>query len=109
MPRFAKMSRSSQCATLTRCRKILSSGIRCHQSRDCAMTSQLDGYYTKLARAKSHLAALKTATDELFGTRPERIPADFDAVTGKYVIRARRSLKVPLEWSTIVGDVVHNL
>jgi hypothetical protein len=73
------------------------------------MVDRLAGCYVKLARARAHLDALRAAVVNLFGAEPERIPAVFDAATGNYVIRAQRSIVIPLEWSAIAGDVVHNL
>src|SRR5687767_14840207 len=73
------------------------------------MVDQLAGCYVKLARARTHLDALKTATVDVFGAEPDRIPGELDPVSGRYSFRARREIVVPLEWSGIVGDVVHNL
>jgi hypothetical protein len=73
------------------------------------MADQLDGCFVKLARAGAHLDALRTAIEQFFGPDPEHIPGEFDLGSGHYIFRARRAIAVPLEWSAIIGDVVHNV
>lgn len=73
------------------------------------MVDRLAGCFTKLARAGAHLEALKAAIADLFGSEPDRVWGEFDLAAGEYVFRAQRRLAVPLEWSAMVGDVVHNL
>jgi hypothetical protein len=73
------------------------------------VSDRLSGCYVKLERAGVHLDALKRATTEVFGSEPERIPGDYDRASGQYLFRAQRAIDPPLNWSGIVGDVVHNL
>src|SRR5207248_10787878 len=69
----------------------------------------LDGCYLKLARARTHLDTLTEAINQAIGSEPEQIQGEFDVDQNRYVFRAQRDVDAPLEWSGLVGDVVHNL
>jgi hypothetical protein len=69
----------------------------------------LDGCFLKLDRADYHFAALSTAILATVRAEPDRIPGEFDHATRRFVFRAQRDSSTPLEWSAILGDVVHNL
>ncbi len=74
------------------------------------MSHPLDGCFTKLERAGHHLVSFQQAALQLQGTNPDPILVEFDPERGQDVFRAQGDMSAPpLEWSGIVGDVVHNL
>ena len=73
------------------------------------MAHPLDGVRAKLARADSHLDALKEAVQEVIPSDPDFIPGEFDPKSGHYVFRARHDSRHPMWLGPIVGDFVHNV
>jgi len=69
----------------------------------------LDGCLTKLARAKTHLTALRGMIRSWAGPEPDRLAGEFEPATGDYIFRAVRDVAVPREVPAVIGDVVHNI
>jgi hypothetical protein len=70
----------------------------------------LAGAWEKARRARSHLEALRIATDT--EREQNRVPlrAEPDSSEGYFVLRIAEEPKLPLlQWGVITGDVVHNL
>jgi hypothetical protein len=63
----------------------------------------------KLEWAKRHIDNLKGAIREFEESRPYELVCDKDSQTGENVYRLRVHKCVPVEWSAILGDCVHNL
>src|SRR4051812_48262035 len=73
------------------------------------MQDRLAGFRAKLARARKHLDELQDAAEEYFGADPDILTGIFDAESKTYLFYAQRTISIPLAWSTIAGDVSHNL
>jgi len=67
------------------------------------------GIFVKIERAKKHLYDLEQLIQEFFTSNPYRIEIHDEASTGDRVFKVRTPHSPPLEWSAIVGDIVHNL
>jgi len=63
----------------------------------------------KLEWAKRHINELKRAIREFHESRPYELVHKNDPETGENVYRLRVHKCVPVEWSAILGDCVHNL
>ena len=63
----------------------------------------------KTQRAKEHFRDLLIKANEFSGLNPYGVVIDENPETGERVWRARVSRQIPIEWSMITGDVVHNL
>jgi hypothetical protein len=68
----------------------------------------LIGAKIKIGRAKSHLEELGTKVNEFLGNQSFRVEVSEDD-EGDLVYRIKIGSLVPVEWSAIVGDIVHNL
>jgi hypothetical protein len=73
------------------------------------MADKLAGCFIKLDRAQTHISSLRTEIRDFFGHKPDILPGEADLETGDCVFRAQRTIEIPLRWSAVVGDVVHNL
>jgi hypothetical protein len=69
----------------------------------------LTGVLLKLARANTHLEALKVEVRAYWGREPYRLRPDLDCDAGKYSLYIEIVEPAPVQWSVIVGDFVHNL
>lgn len=67
-----------------------------------------EGPRLKLARANQHIAELRDAAAHFLATQPFALYSTEEA-NGDLVWRVRINRQVPLEWSAIVGDAVHNI
>ena len=68
----------------------------------------LEGPRLKLTRASKHIAELRAAAEAFLAAQPFAIyPAE--EANGDLVWKVRMHRSVPVEWSAIVGDAVHNM
>jgi hypothetical protein len=74
-----------------------------------AASLDLTGVLLKLARAQTHLDALKTEVRAYWHRDPYRLLPNLDCEAGKYSLRIEIREAVPVGWSVIVGDFIHNL
>ncbi len=68
----------------------------------------LFGCRLKLRRANEHLLNLNRAIEGFLERNPYVIVDKFDPETGDYLLWVRVRENTPLEWSTLIGDIVHN-
>lgn len=73
------------------------------------MTHPLDGVYIKLARAETHLQAIREAVQPIVDAEADVILGEFDPESKKYVFRAKRDAQPPDWISPVIGDCVHNM
>jgi hypothetical protein len=77
---------------------------------DLAMNADLlVGTKLKINRAKKHLAELSAEISAYHGRNPYRIISDKESKPGHELYRIEFIEAIPLEWGTMVGDVIHNL
>lgn len=69
---------------------------------------KLEGAKFKIARASKHIAELDEAARAYLVSAPFAVERT-EAPNGDFICRVRIRHHVPPEWSTIVGDAVHNL
>jgi hypothetical protein len=70
---------------------------------------ELDGPKAKYERALEHLSVLDSNCRRFLETKPYSVTADFETDEGGFVVRLNQREAIPLNFSTCVGDVVHNL
>ncbi|MDH4329672.1 MAG: hypothetical protein OEV77_14210 [Nitrospira sp.] len=68
----------------------------------------LEGPRLKLARATKHIAELRAAAEGFLAAQPFAIHP-VEETNGDLVWKLRMNRSVPVEWSAIVGDAVHNM
>ena len=66
----------------------------------------IDGPRAKLARAREHVSALKGEFDSWTGMIEHE--TGFDPERRQLIVRATAVPDLPLRWSTILGDAIHN-
>ncbi len=72
------------------------------------MTHPIDRIELKLARAETHLEAIRQAVEAITVRSPDLIPGEFDRREHRYVFRATRD-SAEGDWlSPLIGDCVHN-
>jgi hypothetical protein len=71
--------------------------------------ARLSGAKLKLERAREHIVTLRSGIDAYFATSPLIIDRSDEPVTGDEIYRVRIKNEVPLAWSAIIGDAIHNL
>jgi hypothetical protein len=69
----------------------------------------LDGFDAKVARAETHLDAIKRALKDIAHADPDLIPGEFVRQGHTYIFRAQRDSLDPTALSPLIGDCVHNL
>jgi hypothetical protein len=69
----------------------------------------LSGVMAKFARADTHLNALRAEIPVFFDRDPYSFAECLDCEAGEYGLRIEIREPIPLMWSVIVGDYVHNL
>jgi hypothetical protein len=70
--------------------------------------ASLEGPRIKLARAGRHIAELSESARQYLAAKPFSIHST-EEQNGDLVWRIRIDQPIPLEWSAIVGDAVHNI
>ncbi|MGH8808338.1 MAG: hypothetical protein ACREX0_10710, partial [Noviherbaspirillum sp.] len=70
--------------------------------------ASVEGPRIKLARASRHIAELGKLASQYLASKPFSIYST-EEQNGDLVWRVRMERPVPLEWSAIVGDAVHNI
>ena len=73
------------------------------------MGNQLDGAFLKLARADTHLEAIKGALESSFRRDPEELTGEADADARRYVFRATHDSPDPTWLSPLIGDFIQNV
>lgn len=73
------------------------------------VSNRAAGIYVKIERAKRHLRDLEALVQDFFASNPYEIVVHDEPHTGDRVFKVRILQEPPLEWSAIVGDLVHNL
>src|SRR2546428_13978633 len=63
----------------------------------------------KIERSKEQISNLKTEMDSFLETKPSVVVREDDPQTGEWVYRFRSNRDVPLRFSVIVGEILHNL
>ena len=72
------------------------------------MPQQIPSYRLKIERAKRHVSELAGEVQLFLATEPYEIFADDDKTAGKRHYKVRIKRDIPNEWSTILGDIIHN-
>ncbi len=73
-------------------------------------TLDLSGAWTKIRRADVHLSTLHERIQSFLDSDPNEVEIQSYSETGEVAIYAEPRREPPvLEWSAIIGDVVHNL
>jgi hypothetical protein len=67
------------------------------------------GVILKVNRAHEHFTALKREIDAWNGRKPYRLVAEVHANGGKHFLRVKLLEPIPVEWSVVVGEAVHDL
>lgn len=73
------------------------------------MTHPLDGVRAKLDRADQHLDELKTGVAAFNASDPYKVAQNFDFPSGIFTLNIVHIEQPPIEWGTIIGDVIANL
>lgn len=73
------------------------------------MDSRIEGARAKVQRAKEQFRDLCARHADFMSLNPYGVVVYQDPETSEQVICARVSRNVPLEWSGLLGDIVHNL
>lgn len=68
----------------------------------------LTGAKLKIKRAKKHFKELETEINNFFANEPFKIVKQ-EARNGDLLYRVIISDQIPVEWSSIIGDIIHNL
>jgi hypothetical protein len=63
----------------------------------------------KLARAKEHIDALEEAINAFFKPYPYALTPKLNPNTGKYLLYINDIKSIPVEWSVVIGDALHNM
>ena len=69
----------------------------------------LAGVRLKIERAKKHINDLEADIRAFRGGNPYRVVTDEHPRTGDITYRLSITKDIPIEWSAIIGDFVHNL
>jgi hypothetical protein len=69
----------------------------------------LEGPKLKVERAKEHFQQLEAEIKTFNAGNPYRIVVEEDSQSGDQLYRVKVNKQPPTRWSTIIGDVVHNL
>ena len=72
------------------------------------MTAALPSYRLKIERAKRHIHELTQAIDAFWSRQPYVVVAQDNLATGKRHFKVSIREEIPSDWSSIVGDAVHN-
>ncbi|MDO8749792.1 MAG: hypothetical protein Q7K03_01415 [Dehalococcoidia bacterium] len=67
------------------------------------------GFWVKVERAEHHLRDLDQAIQGFLKRKPYSMVKEEDLNTGSYIWRCKVSEQPPIEWSAVIGDIVHNL
>lgn len=73
------------------------------------MTDPLLGVRIKINRSKEHLTHLDSAVQTFKARKPYFVTVDFDSQPGYETYRFREREPIPIAWSAILGDCVHNM
>jgi hypothetical protein len=68
----------------------------------------LSGAYIKVRRAESHIQELRSNAAEFLGSSPFLLEKN-EETNGDLTFVLRINRDIPLVWSAIVGDIIHNL
>jgi hypothetical protein len=68
----------------------------------------MDDHRTKLAWARKHLEGLQRAIDRFLTSDPCDAAVERQPGTHSYRVRFYVKSEIPIEWSSMVGDIVHN-
>jgi hypothetical protein len=71
--------------------------------------ASLEGVDAKIARAKRHLAELKSELEDVLNPNAQRFEFEAESGTGKHVYRVYGVPAIDHQWSTAVGDCLFNL
>jgi hypothetical protein len=63
----------------------------------------------KLARAAEHLAVLKSAMHDYSREVNHRLVRRYEPLTDEFIVQIEITKPIPLGWSLIIGDALHNL
>lgn len=63
----------------------------------------------KIERAKEHIRDFEVGTDAFFDSKPYRVVAQHDTKRRTLYVQLREFERLPLRWSAVVADAVHNL
>lgn len=69
----------------------------------------LDGVLAKLNRADAHLEALKGEIPAFFDLDPYSFREKLDCRGGTYSLHIEVREQPPIQWSVLVGDIIHNI
>jgi hypothetical protein len=72
------------------------------------MSSPLNGICIKIDRANKHLADLTTAISRFEAGKPFDVVTDMESHPPYEVYRFAQRDPIPVEWSALIGDCVHN-
>ena len=72
-------------------------------------SDQLAGARAKIKRAKHHVRELHTAAEAYRKRNPNLIVGEIDWRTGAQIFKVKIVEPIPLDWSMMIGDCVHNL
>jgi hypothetical protein len=74
-----------------------------------SIPGKLLGPKLKVERAKSHIKDLEAAFQTFLDSGPYALFGEENPQTGEAVVRIAVSKEIPVQWSVIIGDAVHNL
>jgi len=69
----------------------------------------LSGCQLKMRRADEHFEALQNSMHDFMRRDPYEVIQDFDSEANQYVVRVKVRERPPIEWSPIIGDIIHNI
>jgi hypothetical protein len=73
------------------------------------MPNPLGGVRVKIDRSKKHLADLHRAVSAFKSRKPHDFVVDLDSQPGYEVYRFYEREPIPIEWSAVLGDCIHNM
>jgi hypothetical protein len=65
--------------------------------------------YARIARAKEHLATLKTDIGAFCGRNAHEVRHEIDPETGEKIVVYYAREEIPVTWSILIGEIAHNL
>lgn len=72
------------------------------------MSPSIPPYRLKIERAKRHIVELTTEFQYFVDSQSYEIVTEDDGISGQRLYKFKRKRCIPAEWSTIIGDVIHN-
>jgi hypothetical protein len=72
------------------------------------MTQSIPAYRLKVERAKRHIQELAAEVEAFHASKPYEVIIQDDPATSQRLYKVKINRCVPVEWSGIVGDAIHN-